>query len=94
MYKNKSLIGTYCPVSPSGKIFPSVRAVGRDGLWRLRQFDYRASKHVVAKALEDEACVLQAEEGFFLVELEVGNFMTIYLYNYGYIITVNVLRVV
>ena len=50
----------------------------------------------MAKALEDEACVLQAvlqaEEGFFLVELEVGNFITLALD--GYIITVNVLHAV
>ncbi len=63
-------------------------AVGRDGLWRLRQFGYHTSKQTVAKALEDEACVLQAEEeGFFMVELEVGNFITLALD--GFIITVN-----
>lgn len=55
-------------------VFPSVRAIGHEGLWRIRQADYQASRDEVDRALAEEGCVLQAEEeGFFLVELEIGN---------------------
>lgn len=50
-----------------------MRAIGREGLWRVRQANYQASKGEVEEALVEEWCGLQAEEdGFFLVELEIG----------------------
>ena len=67
-------VGIYCPIS-KGIIYPTVQAVGREGLWRLQQGDYGAPSDVVQKALEDDfQLCLQAEElGFFLVELQIGN---------------------
>ncbi len=51
----------------SHRVFPSVIGYGASG--------NLITTLPVAKALEDEACVLQA--GFFLVELEVGNLAAI-----------------
>lgn len=59
------VVGTYSPIS-EGMVFPSVRAIGREGLWHISQADCRASKDVVDRGLAEEGCILQAEEeGFF-----------------------------
>ena len=65
-------VGIYCPIS-KGIIYPTVRALGPEGLWRLQQGDYLAPSDVVQKALEEDFQPFQAEElGFFLVELQIG----------------------
>lgn len=62
----------YCPVS-AGKVFPSITANGREGVWRLLHIEYHAPRDKVLKEMEDDVYNLQPEsEGFILVELQSG----------------------
>lgn len=57
----------------TGKVFMSITAAGREGIWRLQNFDFRASTADVEKGMEDDLGSLQPEnDNFFLVEIQIG----------------------
>ena len=62
----------YCPVS-AGKVFPSITANGREGVWRLLNMEYHTPRDKVLKEMEDDISNLQPEsEDFLLMELHSG----------------------
>ena len=57
----------------SSKVFLSITANGREGVWRLLHIEYCTPQEKVLKEMEDDICNLQPEsEGFILVELRSG----------------------
>ena len=70
---------TYWPASDK-KVYPGIAATGREGVWRLLQFEYRTPLEDVRRGMENDTLYIQPEsEGFILVELQSGiiiNFVT------------------
>ena len=57
----------------AGKVFPSITANGREGVWRLLNMEYHTPRDKVLKEMEDDISNLQPEsEDFLLMELHSG----------------------
>ena len=57
----------------AGKVFPSITANGREGVWRLLHIEYHTPRDQVLREMEDDISNLQPEsENFILVELQSG----------------------
>ena len=54
-------------------VYPGIAATGREGVWRLLQFEYRTPLEDVSRGMENDTLYIQPEsEGFILVELQSG----------------------
>ncbi len=63
---------TYWPASRN-RVFPGIAATGREGVWRLLQYNYHTPLDDVCHSMENDAWNVQPEsEGFIIVELQSG----------------------
>ena len=59
-------------------VVTSVRALGREGIWRLQNYDFESSHENVKAKIKGAPFLLQPEEGekYALIQFEIGTFNT------------------